>query len=295
MPAGSILLQAAVGAEEARAVRRAAELIGSSLEGAIDVEVSILDGVEAMAVTAPPRLLVTSLLGDAEDPVEPWADCERRVRDRYGALAEDPGLIVYVCTVFRHVAGRSAAADRARLRRIRRLDLLAADLSREMGLLVIDLDRALADLGGATLATDWRLGGPHAAEACAGCLARVVVETALDGVVSAASLDAAVRALALRPAPAAGQPVERPIVIGGGGVPVRSRAGRQSAEVLPGVRGAELYLRAVIDGTVPLADAAAALRMAIARRGLARTAHSVLGAVGARLARRPAGPARSVR
>jgi hypothetical protein len=287
MPVRTILLQAMVGAGEAPAVSRAAELIAESLEGGVRVEVAFLDRIEAMDATAEPRLLVTSLLGDAGDLDETWADCERRVRNRYAALVQDPGLILYVCTIFRHIGGRSPRGDRALARRIRGLNLLAANLSREIGLIVADFDRALADLGGAVLRTDWRLGGPHAAEACAACLASVVLQTGLDGIVSAVALDSAARSLASRPRGPSARPAHRPLGLAAPGVPVRSPAGRQTAEVVSAGRAADVYLRGIVDGTVPMGQGLTVLRRAIHRRGLSYAARGAFRAALALLARRP--------
>jgi hypothetical protein len=284
----TVLLQACVGPAEEAVLRQAAAMIEESLDGAVSLDVAILDCVETVDPSPTPRLLVTSLLADAENADRPWDVCERRIRARYAALARDPRLTVYICTIFRHVAARSPGGDRALVHRIRRLDLLAADLSREMGIFVVDLDRALADVGGATLETDWRLGGPHAAEAAAACLAGVVLATGLEDVVDAAALDAAAKALARRVAASPARSMRSPAALGGGGVAVRAGAGRQTAHLLTAHGGADAYLRAAIAGTLPLGQAFETVMRAIARRGLAEAAGLVLGAARSLLTRRRA-------
>jgi hypothetical protein len=63
------------------------------------------------------------------------------------------------------------------------LNRLAADLSREYGIMVIDLDRDLADIGGRRLQTDYRLGGEYAEQMAARSMARAIVSAGLDNYV----------------------------------------------------------------------------------------------------------------
>jgi hypothetical protein len=110
----------------------------------------------------------------------PWADVERDLRTSYAALCQT-GDPVMICTILRHVeaAGDPEKADRTRVR-LRRLNLLATELSREYGALVIDLDRVLADLGARRLETDYRLGGAAAVDVAGKAVALSVVANALD-------------------------------------------------------------------------------------------------------------------
>ena len=112
---------------------------------------------------------------------EPWPSVERRLRQSYQRLAGTEGAVIFLCTVLRHVT-RSEGADQAELKRIRirRLNLLAAELSRETGAYVIDLDRSLADIGASKLQTDYRLNGQYAAEVAAKFMALAVISAGLD-------------------------------------------------------------------------------------------------------------------
>ncbi|MGE4303090.1 MAG: hypothetical protein AB7E24_03540 [Novosphingobium sp.] len=110
-----------------------------------------------------------------------WAGIERRLHDELAALAET-GDPVLVETVFRCVPDRGSNAGQALLERIRRLNLLITELSRELGVFVVDFDRVLADIGGVVLATDYRLRGQAAAEVAGQELALAVATNALDTV-----------------------------------------------------------------------------------------------------------------
>jgi hypothetical protein len=134
-------------------------------------------------------ILVTSLVLEVDTP-ELWEDAEPRLRKLYAGLCErgDP---IFVCTVLRHTgAGEPALALRRRIR-IRRLNLLAADISREHGAFVIDIDRRLADVGARRLGTDYRLQGAAAADLTGNAIAMEIV---LNGLGTLASFDVQDRA-----------------------------------------------------------------------------------------------------
>jgi hypothetical protein len=108
-------------------------------------------------------IVVSSLLPEVLVQDEAWADTEARLRLRCAEAAKG-GARHYLCTVFRHIGHDQAPGLRAR---IRKLNLLAIELSRETGVFVIDIDRCLADVGAFAFATDFRLGGEFAVEAVA--------------------------------------------------------------------------------------------------------------------------------
>ena len=82
--------------------------------------------------------------------------------------------------------------------RIARLNLFAAEISCETGCNVIDVDRALADIGAQVLQTDYRLGGPHAAEAVATNIALTLLSLGLDEYAPYEAQEAARAAIAAR-------------------------------------------------------------------------------------------------
>lgn len=91
---------------------------------------------------------------------------------------------VFLCNVFRHVPGRLPLPSNGRLpslrERIRRMNLIAADLSHQTGISIVDLDRGLARHGGRELHTDYRLLGDSAAAAGAAILVSTLFRAGLD-------------------------------------------------------------------------------------------------------------------
>jgi hypothetical protein len=120
-------------------------------------------GAEVAASPAP-TAIITSLLAETLRPDEPIDQTKARWRGHLEQLLAT-GAPVFVCTVFRHVRARAADGSVTPvLERIRRLNLMAAELSHELGVAVIDIDRAFAHIGGRILQTDYRLPGVLAAE-----------------------------------------------------------------------------------------------------------------------------------
>jgi len=132
----------------------------------------------ALAVCGEATILVTSLLPELAALDLPWPQHEQRLRTSYAALGEG-GRQVYICTILRHMREDDPDAE-ARLIRLRRLNLLAAEISREFGACVIDLDRALAHVGARRLGTDYRLTGKAAGEVAAHFIAVTLIDSAMD-------------------------------------------------------------------------------------------------------------------
>jgi hypothetical protein len=139
-------------------------------------------------------ILVTSLVSEVEGQ-ELWPDAEARVRRFYAGLCRrgDP---VFVCTLLRHAESDDPDLALHRRIRIRRLNLLAADISRQSGAFVIDIDRRLADVGARRLGTDYRLHGATAADLAGNAIAREILVNGLDALASAEVQDRARAALA---------------------------------------------------------------------------------------------------
>jgi hypothetical protein len=119
------------------------------------------------------------------------------VRERWQATLADltsrPQAPVFLCTLFRQVA-QDAPAD-VTIERIRRLDLMLVELSHATGAFVIDLDRALAHIGGRVLGADYRLASPAAVSAAAHAIAATLLAAGLDNLVPLAAIDRAKAAL----------------------------------------------------------------------------------------------------
>jgi hypothetical protein len=146
---------------------------------------------DGLVGATPGSVIVTSLLVPLAQADRPWPDVEKELRRTYAALCET-GNSVVICTILRHVdaAGDLERADRIR-RRLRQLNLLATELSREYGALVIDVDRLLADIGARRLETDYRLGGKAAADVASKAVALCIVTNALDALAPIEIQDAA--------------------------------------------------------------------------------------------------------
>jgi hypothetical protein len=99
---------------------------------------------------------------------------------------------VFICTIFRHVP---PAIDRAwTIERIRRLNLLALQLSQGTGAGIIDIDRTLADLGARSLQTDYLLTGPLGPYVAGDVVAMALLTAGLDDVFDVALLEKALAA-----------------------------------------------------------------------------------------------------
>jgi hypothetical protein len=127
-------------------------------------------------------IVVASLLPELARLDEPWPSVEARWRAQAALLVEGGTSPPLLCNIFRRVSERSARA--VLIERIRRLNLLAVDLSHDFGLPVIDIDRVFAHIGGRGAQCDYRLGGPIAAEVVGYVVARSLLSIGLDDAVA---------------------------------------------------------------------------------------------------------------
>ena len=180
----SIPIRALVHANERSAISTMARTLQQHLAQAAAepaaVTCSFAESFSDLQKPHEPSIIITSLLLETDNYQGDWAELESRLRTRYAGLAEDATSIVFITTVFRHVSEGDATQRELLRLRIRRLNRLAADLSREYGIMVIDLDRDLADIGGLRLQTDYRLGGEYAEQVAARSMARAIVSAGLD-------------------------------------------------------------------------------------------------------------------
>ena len=140
--------------------------------------------VRAPGATPPPgetpSAIVVSLLPEIIAMGEPIAETDARWRAYLDSLLAT-GAPVLLCTIFRHVAHRPRDGQPSPLlERIRRLNRMAIDLSHDLGVGIVDIDRALTHIGGSVLQTDYRLGGVLAAEVGGHTLAWALLSFGLD-------------------------------------------------------------------------------------------------------------------
>lgn len=273
--AGPMEVRLSATAQEQAAVRLATRRIAECLSAA---------GAEAVAFELQPddatptadqqgaRLVIESLLPEVERFADPWSASEARVRARIDHRAA-PDQLLYLMTVFRSVAADEDPATAAAKRvRIRRLNRLAVELSHQTGASIIDLDRALADVGAHALGTDFRLRGESAIEASARCIADAWLATALDDRVTATKLDAARIHLAglARAWSEAGAALASATDLNM--VAIRSSSGlTRSAQFFSTPESRiSLHLRALASGKISPSDALARLLRAVRHHGLRR-------------------------
>ncbi|HLK23908.1 MAG TPA: hypothetical protein VKT30_04550 [Caulobacteraceae bacterium] len=110
---------------------------------------------------------------------EPFEETVARWRSRTERLVAD-GVIVMLLTVFRAVSERRTPQGQRLIERIRRLDRMALDLSHDVGVTVVDIDRALAHVGGRVLGTDYRISSRLAADVAGHSFALSLLSLGLD-------------------------------------------------------------------------------------------------------------------
>jgi hypothetical protein len=193
--ADCIPILAAVTPDERDVVETAAKKIADALSQAAGktwtCRCDFVPNLSALSEATENCVIVTSLGVPLAQLDLPWMEVERELRASYAALCQI-GAPIMICTLVRHVGiedGPSAAAHK--LRRLRQLNLLATELSREYGALVIDLDRFLADIGARRLKTDYRLRSAEAADVAGKFIAKSIIANALDAFVSVDVQDAA--------------------------------------------------------------------------------------------------------
>ena len=155
-----------------------------------EIRLEFANSLDAIDAQAPATIIVASLLPEVTRD-EPIPSVEARWRRQLATLTSLP---VFLCTVFRHVPRHGAERPENRpaiIERIRRLNLLAVELSHDSGAAVIDIDRAFAHLGARVLAADYRLRGAVAAEVAAHTIAGSLLAVGLDDIVAPEVLERA--------------------------------------------------------------------------------------------------------
>jgi hypothetical protein len=193
-----------------------------------------------------------------------WVEEELSLRRVFSALAET-GDPVLVATIFRYVPAADDSDGRL-LTRVRRLNLLAAELSREYGAFVVDFDRVLADVGGLALGCDYRLEGQKGLEMAGQALALGIAGNALDAYLPFEVQERMVSHLLTRSENVAPAPELIPANMMSMGIGRRrQRVSTITAEVQEDHVG--WLVGQVVHGKVGLGEASQRLLMAVRRRG----------------------------
>ena len=182
----AFLVDAVVSAGERNALDAAAEQLHSCLSaasgGAWPVTTRIRESLAAIDPQDRAHAIVASLLPDLAGE-EPIATIDARWRDRLASLPAEVRSSVLICTIFRHVGGPLESRPAIR-ERIRRLNLMAIQLSHDTGAGIVDIDRAFAQQGARSLQTDCELDGDIAAAAVAHAIVAGILRMAQDDVLS---------------------------------------------------------------------------------------------------------------
>jgi hypothetical protein len=165
----SIIIEAQVEPSEHPGLIAAAEQLSGCLNAASNAQIwQVRVQFHALGTnidSSPPQAaIIVSLLPETKHLGESIAETKARWRTYLGRL-QAIGPPVFVRTVFRHARDRAKDGRATHLlERIRRLNRMAVELSHELGIAVIDIDRAFAHIGGRALESDYRLMGLVAAE-----------------------------------------------------------------------------------------------------------------------------------
>ena len=193
-------LEAIVDGAEHSAVIAAAELLSESLGRAAagapwPIQLNFRSPGSPLSGEATPSAVIVSLLPEVARVAEPIADTDARWRSYLDGLMAG-GAPVFVATVFRHVNDRPRdGRPSPTLERIRRLNRMALDLSHDLGVGIVDIDRAFAHIGGRTLQTDYRLTGVLAAEVGGHTIAWSLLSFGLDDTIDPQVQEGAKRVL----------------------------------------------------------------------------------------------------
>ncbi len=134
----------------------------------------------------PAAICIISLLGEVDGARDPIDDVRRRLAKTIAGLTAS-GTGVFLCTIF-----RACEHDAPTIERIRRLNLLVAELSHDLDVGVIDFDRMLADIGARPLQTSYHLEGGGARDIAAYTIVKTLLaEGAFDDLIPAETLERA--------------------------------------------------------------------------------------------------------
>ncbi|MBB2201000.1 SGNH/GDSL hydrolase family protein [Gluconacetobacter tumulisoli] len=253
---------------EQTAAARAAHLLQAGL-GDVGATLACSTAVDFDSLRAAPpgTIRIASLTPELDQLDTPWSEVEQRLRRDYAALC-DGGDPVLVATIFRHIPGQwDPDRAEATLIRIRRLNLLATELSRAYGVFVVDLDRIFSDVGAIRVQTDYGMGGHAAAELAGHALALGIVENALD---AALPFEAQER---VKQTITASQPALRPapdLVPGNLMTMGRGRRRQVVSTITDSVQDNHVgwLIRQVLKGQIPPGQAMDKLIHAVRRRGV---------------------------
>lgn len=179
------------------AARQLSQLLGAASGINHQIRLNLRVSLNLRDIAGEPGVIIISLLNEAGRVQTDWSEVDARWRRQAAALVAGTVRPVFFCTVFRHVpVMEPAPAGWSRdgvLERVRRLNLLAAELSQATGANVIDIDRMLSHFGARLLATDYTVKGRLGPEVAGSVIAAAVLGAGLDDLVAEDQLEKARR------------------------------------------------------------------------------------------------------
>lgn len=163
----------------------------AAMDRGVDLQFELNDAStsEALLQTSSCDAFLVSLRTWLDLVEQSWPEVRARLEQDVSAVVQT-GKPVFLLTLFRNVPiEHDPALASQRLVRLRRLNFCAMELSRIHGVFIVDVDRALADIGALGLATDYRLKSDAAARICAITLGQCLVSNAMDDQLSVAQQD----------------------------------------------------------------------------------------------------------
>jgi hypothetical protein len=151
-------------------------------------EVSFHSALSEIEMGTGPAVIVTSMLLELTQPEKPLDVVDAHLRTAFSVLLRRGCSAIFLSTVFRGIDPKAKAKDpvaaAARIERIRRLNFLAAELSHDFDINIIDLDRSFAHIGGRSLGTDFNLHGPAAVSAATHVIVSTLFAAGFDDICS---------------------------------------------------------------------------------------------------------------
>jgi hypothetical protein len=272
---GVIGLSASLSAAETAALDHAARTLNRLLAANADGAPQIIVWDAADHPSPPGAIRLVSLLLELERAPMDWAEHERAIRETVSAMASAADAPIFLLTIFRHVPlerDRPAAPLRLRLRR---LNLLALELSRELGVNVIDIDRFIADTGGHTAQTDYRLEGERAASLAGFVMAQVLLMDALPDHVAPSIIDQIAQQLEAERPVFKDEDLDWPELVKVNWLEARPRNGFSNVALIYedfDPKFVALQLRSLLQGKVTMRSALKAIQVSAGRHGVKATA-----------------------
>ena len=196
----SIQIIAQVSAAERAGMQTGAEFLSSSMKAVRQgitqpMKLAFVDESADPNVLPMGQVFILSMQTELARPAEDMDAVMARWMSRLEALKARPGLL-FLCNIFRLADEPVQPGGSSDLvARIRRLNLIAIQLSHATGVNIIDVDRVLAYFGQRVFRCDYRLDNPRAADAVGHAVASAILSSGPDDIIEPVDQEKARQAL----------------------------------------------------------------------------------------------------